>query len=637
MEPNIVSTFHCLSLYWSPPTGDESVKCHVNYRRVGSAEWHAAQDLWYDARTLHGRPAQYRGSIVNLQPDSEYEIQLWLEDAQRTELFTRARTWSEQFPIAETIHVPPHSETTFRIETSGSADGYVLYMPVEGQQGVIDVENKEDFCVFLPESTHHVILRGLTLRGAARHGIRMNDYCHDIVIEECDISNWGNADSSGFGINLQAAISAPYRADHIERLVIQNNKIHHPRSDANSWGEPRANPGGDPFHPQGPYGLVFFDTKGNHVIRYNDFYTDDEHYFCDILGAGSNISFAGFPDKDSDIYGNCFERCWDDAIESEGANENVRIWGNTIDRAYHPIGAVVTSVGPLYVWRNIIKRNRKFGHIEDPDLYDRGEFIKCGGTYDDGVFYGQGRMYVYHNTILQPNSPNGSLPLGCEGALVAEGRFLYNAVTRNNIFTNYDTDKYTFRDNPEDYSQCGRNDFDWDLYTGQIKETCETENYQEHGIHLLSNDEIIYNPDDPAGPYALMPDTPGHDAGVLLPNFNDYFNGQAPDMGAVESKIDSPNTAPGQGGRALTFKLYQNYPNPFNASTRILYYIPRQVHVNLEIYNVRGERVAVLVDEQQPAGGYATRWFAAEFASGLYFAQMTAGNFRSIQKMILVR
>ena len=255
-------------------------------------------------------------------------------------------------------------------------------------------------------------------------------------------------------------------------------------------------------------------------------------------------------------------------------------------------------------------------------MYGRGEFIKCGGTYDDGVFYGEGRMYVYHNTVLQPISPHGARPLGCEGALVAEGRFLYNAITRNNIFTNYNTDSYTFRDNPENNTQCGRNDFDWDLHTGQIKETCGTENYQEHGIHLLSNDAIIYNPEDPAGPYALMPDTPGHDAGVVLPNFNDHFNGQAPDMGAVESKIDSPNTAPGKAERVLGFKLYQNYPNPFNASTRFLYYLPQSVDVKLEMYNILGERVAVLVDEQQSAGGYAVRWSADDVTSGLYFCKL---------------
>ena len=46
----------------------------------------------------------------------------------------------------------------------------------------------------------------------------------------------------------------------------------------------------------------------------------------DGIGGSSNYSFKGSPNRDSDIYGNLISNCWDDAIESEGANMNVRIW-----------------------------------------------------------------------------------------------------------------------------------------------------------------------------------------------------------------------------------------------------------------------------------------------------------------------
>ncbi|MBN1482753.1 right-handed parallel beta-helix repeat-containing protein [candidate division KSB1 bacterium] len=636
----IVPTFHCLGIYWQAPMGGENIKCHVNYRKIGQAKWQTAQDLWYDDRQISGRPREYRGSIVHLSPGTDYEIKLWLDETAKTEITATTSTWSEQFPINKSIFVSSTNQT-FSLLESGSSHGYVLYTAAPNTT-CLDVENKQDFCIYIPEGTHHVIIRGLSLRGAARHAIRLSDHCHDIVIEECDISQWGNADASGFGINLHAAISAPFRADHIERLIIQNNDIHHPRADANSWGEPRPNPGGDPYHPQGPYGMVLYDTRGNHVIRYNRFFTDVEHYFCDILGAGSNISFFGFPNKDSDIYGNSFERCWDDAIESEGANENVRIWDNIFDHIYHPIGAVVTSVGPMYIWRNITTQSRKFGHITTSDDYGRGEFIKCGGTWQDGTWYGDGRMYVYHNTILQPLATGfGQFFLGCEGAFVAEGKSLYNMVSRNNILTNYKMTKYTIRDNPEE-GQCDRNDFDYDLYTGRIKETCPQVIYEKNGLKLASNDDIIYNGLDPAGPYALMPCTPGHDAGILLANFNDDYNGLAPDMGAIESTMDSLQCMDNGQITPQAVKLFQNSPNPFNGQTRILFFLHNQGYAEISIVDAAGRQVRSLVNRQCQQGYTAVVWDGRNqgdvpVASGVYFCRLSAHGYNCTQKLLLIR
>ncbi|MBN1560014.1 hypothetical protein JW998_07170, partial [candidate division KSB1 bacterium] len=223
----LVPTFHCLGIYWNPPTADRDIKCHVNYKGVTEADWHAAQDLWFDDRQLDGRPKEYRGSIVNLRPGTSYEIQLWLQDEKRTEVVATSTTWCENFPLQETIYVSS-SALPLTITESGTQDGYVLYTRPPDSQTIIDVRNQDDVCVYMPEGTHHVILRGLTLRGAARHAIRLSDDCHDIVIEECDISQWGTADSTGYGVNLQAAISAPFRADQIERIIVQRNDIHHP-------------------------------------------------------------------------------------------------------------------------------------------------------------------------------------------------------------------------------------------------------------------------------------------------------------------------------------------------------------------------------------------------------------------------
>jgi hypothetical protein len=86
------------------------------------------------------------------------------------------------------------------------------------------------------------------------------------------------------------------------------------------------------------------------------------------------------------------------------------------------------------------------------------------------------------------------------------------------------------------------------------------------------------------------------------------------------------------------YTLSQNYPNPFNPSTTIDYSLPHASRVKLNIYNVLGQVVATLVNDQRAAGTYAVRWNASNLASGLYFYQLTAdGNTIATKKMLLVK
>jgi hypothetical protein len=86
-----------------------------------------------------------------------------------------------------------------------------------------------------------------------------------------------------------------------------------------------------------------------------------------------------------------------------------------------------------------------------------------------------------------------------------------------------------------------------------------------------------------------------------------------------------------------TFSLSQNYPNPFNPSTTIKYGLPKDVKVTLEMYNILGQRVAVLVNEEQQAGYYQVVFQNANLASGVYFYRLKAGDFEDVKKLILLR
>ena len=383
--PWAVSTFNCIGLYWSPLDGAPENVCLVKYRRAGSDEWKQALPLWFDARQAEEVPVehrrQYRGSIVNLTGGTWYEIELFLQKTQRRALLY-ARTWDEHFLIGAIVTVSD-DRTPLVVDRSGSPQGYILYTPAPGRAtATIDVRNTQQHCVEVRGS--YVILRGLTLKNAQEHGIRIFPGCHDIVIEGCDLSGWGRIEDDGWGHEQDSAIYSA--AADLKRVIVQRNLIHHPRGDSNTWKEPR----GDSYHPVGPQALCFRDSEGNHVIRYNTIWSDDDHQYNDILGGSANHSARGFPNRDSDIYGNLLSHCWDDAIESEGANCNVRIWGNYSTETFTSVACASTLIGPLYVWRNLC------GVIRLAPDEGSGAFLKTGDEM------GGGRVFVFHNTVLQP-------------------------------------------------------------------------------------------------------------------------------------------------------------------------------------------------------------------------------------------
>lgn len=90
-------------------------------------------------------------------------------------------------------------------------------------------------------------------------------------------------------------------------------------------------------------------------------------------------------------------------------------------------------------------------------------------------------------------------------------------------------------------------------------------------------------------------------------------------------------------GTPTNFSLMQNYPNPFNPTTSIKFGIPEQAEVKVTIYDAVGRVVGVIVNETLPAGYYNYSWNATNLASGVYFYEMQAGNFRQTNKMLLMK
>jgi hypothetical protein len=85
------------------------------------------------------------------------------------------------------------------------------------------------------------------------------------------------------------------------------------------------------------------------------------------------------------------------------------------------------------------------------------------------------------------------------------------------------------------------------------------------------------------------------------------------------------------------YVLLQNYPNPFNPTTVIAFSLPITHHASLKVFDLLGREVAVLVDEEKPAGMHSAKWDASGFNSGVYFYRLAAGSFSESRRLLLVR
>ena len=85
------------------------------------------------------------------------------------------------------------------------------------------------------------------------------------------------------------------------------------------------------------------------------------------------------------------------------------------------------------------------------------------------------------------------------------------------------------------------------------------------------------------------------------------------------------------------YKLWQNYPNPFNPVTVIRFSLSVVSLSTLKIFDITGKEVATLVDEKLAPGTYSIEWNAAGYPSGVYFYQMSVGDFRETRRMILTK
>ena len=109
-------------------------------------------------------------------------------------------------------------------------------------------------------------------------------------------------------------------------------------------------------------------------------------------------------------------------------------------------------------------------------------------------------------------------------------------------------------------------------------------------------------------------------------------------MGANLKKEGSENTGDATSSNIPTeYKLEQNYPNPFNPSTEIKYQLPQDGYVKIEVFDILGNSITTLVDQDMQAGYHSVTWNASNLASGIYFYRIQSGTFTAIKKLMLMK
>ncbi|HZZ94888.1 MAG TPA: Ig-like domain-containing protein, partial [Usitatibacter sp.] len=214
-----------------------------------------------------------------------------------------------------------------------------------------------------------------------------------------------------------------------------------------------------------------------------------------------------------------------------------------LDQTGTGISSTIDSVGPLYIFRNVWDRN-EFIQGSACDSDQKQPMFKDGSSSD----FGNGRRYLFHNTMLQRTQSgcNNGLGGGAGVGGTGDAQLVHNTVSMNNIYNLWKPQNGPFFQIGTD------NTFQNDMMA--------TVGVPEIGV-VLGRPQYAAGNGDMAGDsglYALAAGTPGYDQGIRIPNFNDHFNGVAPDVGAMEAgdgammfgvaAATSSSSADGSGG-----------------------------------------------------------------------------------------
>lgn len=495
--------------------------CQVSYRQTGATSWQVAMPLY---RVDFQGADMVAGSIFSLLPGTSYDVRLELSDVDggnTTRDFSLVTLALPRAPEGgRTLYVVPGSGggsgtagDPFRgiaaAQANVTAGDTVLVgagtypgeteLTVSGAEGNYIVwkarGNGTTILETIRVNGNHLWLEGLHVRGNA-YGIRTYNDPRDVVVMKNTFLG------CHYCVYLNHGGTAWYIADN---TIVGD-----------------VDPASGVFDGEG----IELNHSDHHSVLYNS-----------ISRVADGISYPG---KNCDIFGNDIFDVSDDGIEPDYGYANIRVFGNRISNAYHNgISFQPMNGAPWYILRN---------QVAAP--------VESALKFRDAV----DRALVAHNTFV-----------GWQGAQKSGSEYLTAIQSNNNLWISM-TDWYAWENgsggSPDWRTNLDYDGFDWGRHVYAIKwgtrysdltAFAAATGLEQHGIRI-DKSTCFEEINIPQSPPASMPlqylrlkqDCAAVDAGIRLPNINDDYKGNAPDLGAYEVGAPLPHygprlSAPGKG------------------------------------------------------------------------------------------
>ena len=544
-ELRIDSSIHSIGLeYDTPNDTNENASTTVRYRKEGQSNWKIALPLF---RINYSGDNMLAGSILFLDPGTMYEIELEISepDGQNEVLsISKATKAIPRLPQGGRIlHVAPGSGTGDGSEGNpfkGLDSAWAQAQPGDtfllhaGDYGFVRDANGSSGTAQLP-----IVFKAFGDGEAIIRSLELFNQSH-IWFEGLTFDADPNPDVSGdeFENGLYSVVRTGYEtfgpSHNVDNIVIIRNTFRgyfhsilagrltdnwHITDNVIVGNQPL---GGDAIDSEG----IELGEGSHHVVAYNS-----------ITRTADGVSFPG---ENCDIYGNDIFDVTDDGLELDEGEANIRAWGNRIHNAGHNgISLAPMNGAPWYIIRNqIINYQQSAFKFRDP--------------------FDNGRFFAAHNTIVNTGFVTDHWT-----------HRMLRGTMRNNLLINVSNQRIINRCDagPDSRTDWDYDGFDWgtsstafdcvsdhpDLAAfSQLLEASGAIGTETHGVRVQWRN--CFEALDVPGPPPATTIPPQHaklkadcnavDAGLVLPNINDGFTGNAPDLGAYEIGQTLPHYGP---------------------------------------------------------------------------------------------